>query len=377
MDKLEFREYIDSIKDHSKFKKLDEFVKMTQIPIYDDFYESIERYLTVYLYKKSDGILLEPDYDYFKNFMESYLNGGLDKIEYDESGAIDLTKNLYLVQPRFFAGRTGAFFDGWIIMTNGETYMVKEPLNYKSGFSCVRNPYCKYAPLIASEIAKQLGIDTAEYFLANQWNGKRIITPNVLKENEEMLHIDVDDEEVLKNNFISDSLKLIEELLITRRFSPEEIEKTKFEFLKQEFLAKVIGLKDQKPDNSPLIISIDEQGKKHIRMAPMMDYDYSFEIAEEEGIRLTSRRADNGKSDIKSFMEQYKDYPEFKEFVEQAIQKFDMKAVFRKIYEERHMPKFNDYKDEEMLAFIEYADRNMAKAKEAFKEIYKEERGEL
>ena len=84
-----------------------------------------------------------------------------------------------------------------------------------------------------------------------------------------------------------------------RQFPQEEIESTKTEFLKQEFVAKLIGLVDQTADNSPVIVSVDEDGKKHVRMAPMFDYDYSFHITKSG---MTVRKCDDGQNTISSLI---------------------------------------------------------------------------
>jgi len=374
MTEEQFKSYIDTIKDHPKFKKLDKFIRMTKLIDDKDIYENIIQYVKMFCYKTAErGWERIPNYEYFKKFMDEYLKDKKEVLKFNEEGYLDLRETLFLKQPFKFAGNSGNFFDGWIVMADDSKYISKLPLDYR-GNSGIGNPYCKYVPIISSYIAKQLNIDTAEYMFARLSNGQtRIISPNFLKENEEIITYSKQDSE---NTMIASELDVLTENLALRKFSEKEIEKAKFEFLKQEFLAKIIDLKDQKPDNSPLILSVDKNGERHVRLAPMTDYDYSFHVVPEY-LTLSQRRCNNGKADIASFIEQYKDYPGFKEFVKRCISEFDMKKVYEQIYKDIGNPKFKDYEnDEEMISFIEFAENNMKKAKETFDKLYREERGD-
>lgn len=375
MTEEQFKSYIDTIKDHPKFKKLDKFIKMTKLLEDKDIYENIIYYVNLQCYKTDEnGLRRIPDYEYFKRFMDEYLKDEKEEVlRFDKEGNLDLGKTLFLKQPLRLAGSSGNFFDGWLVMTDDSKYISKLPLGYR-GNSGIGKGNSRYIPIISSYIAKQLNIDTAEYRFAKLGNGQtRIISPSFLNENEEIITYSQQNSE---NPMIARELDILTENLTLRKFSEEEIEKAKFEFLKQEFLAKIIDLKDQKPENSPLILSVDRNGERHIRLAPMTDYDYSFNIAPMNSM-LPQRRCNNGKKDISSLIEQYKDYPGFKEFVEEAIDSFNMRKVYAKIYEDTGIPEFKDYEnDERMVRFIEFAENNMKEAKETFDKLYRDERGD-
>ena len=167
----------------------------------------------------------------------------------------------------------------------------------------------------------------------------------------------------------------MDEALRIRRFPENDIEKAEFEFIKQEFVSKLIGLKDQKADNSPLIVSTDEDGHRHVRMSPMFDLDYSFHIAKD--MNMLVRKCDNGHTDIGSLIKQYIDYPGFKEFAQKSIDILDMKEIFRHVYEDTGIKAFEEYSnDDEMKKFVEFVDGNIQMAKETFSKLLQSERGE-
>ncbi len=368
MELSELKEYIDTIKDSGRFKKLDEFTKMTKMDTNRDMYENIEYYVKIYHSKHTNKRLFEPDYEYFVKFLKSYMDNEPASLLRREDGYLDLENSLYLKQPGLFSENKGNFLDHYMIMTDGSIYISKLPLHYR-GNSGITNPYCLYGPLIASYIAKNLDIECADINLAKSHNGYKILSKNFLKENEEIITYT---ENMM---LISEYLDKIDEALKLRKFSEVEIKKVKFDFIKQEFLAKLIGLKDQTADNSPLIISVDEYENKHIRMAPMFDLDFSFHIAKDIGLLI--RQCDNGNTDIGSLIEQYKDYPGFKQFAKRSIEALDMEKIFKQIYDETGIKKFGEYmNDEQMKEFIGFVNRNIQIAKETFDKVYESEREE-
>lgn len=371
IDNMEFEEvkrYIDSVKESNKFKELDDFTKMTQIKENQDIYENIKYYISIYHSRHDCEEFFQPDYEYFIKFLEHYLKDEPIEMVLDDSGYIDLSKSLHLVRPLKFVGGSGYFIDNHKIFTDGSKYICKLPLYHRGG-SGISNGYCLYAPLIASYIAKQLNIDAAEISLACAYNGYRILSKNFLKPNEEIVTYTEDTEEAL----VSEQLRQMEEALRLRRFPTNEIEEVKFDFLKQEFVAKLIGLKDQKMENSPLVVSVDEEENKHVKMAPMLDFDYSFHIGEEVPL-MRVRKCDNGEVDIGSLIEQYKDYPGFKEFVINSMKSFDITRVFKRIFEETGNKLFKDYENnEQMMKFINFVNRNARIARAAIAKIYENE----
>ena len=264
-------------------------------------------------------------------------------IIYDQEGYIDLSKSLYLMCLKQFPGCSqdnGKFIEGYYLFSDGTKYISKILLDDASEFSDVNDENCRYNPIIATGIAKELGIDTSENTLARKVSGSvRIFSKYFLKSNEELITF----YEHNSHQRISDVFKELETALLLRKFPRDQIEKTKFDFLKQEFLAKLIGLCDQTEDNTTLIISVDDEGKKSVRLAPMYDYDFSFNTV--RGVGFRKRHTDDGKTDIASLVKQYKDYPGFLDFVKKSVNTLDMDRVYENIYKDTGIKIFENSKE--------------------------------
>lgn len=355
MEFEQVKQYIDGVKDSDKFKEVLEFTRLTELKPGQDLYENIRYYLSMFHSRKDCKEWFQPDYEYFINFLEHYLKSEPAEVVLDEKGYIDLAKTSHLIKPLRFAAGAGMSTDNHIMLTDGRKYISKIPLNYNQG---IHNKYCVFSSLIVSYIAKNIEVETAAITLASTRNGTRILSKNFLKPNEELISYAEDKDEII----ISEQLSELEQTLRLRKFPQDEIDAAKLEFLKQEFVAKIVGLRDQKADNSPIIIGSDEEGGRYARLAPMFDLDYSFQIGEERQ-NFVARKCDNGQEDIASLIEQYKDYPGFLEFVKSSLQTLDMVQVFSRIHQETGIKLFGNYgDDEQMKKVIAFVNDNLRKS---------------
>lgn len=378
MSEEEFKEYLESIKDTDKFAEIADFIKFTNYSSPETLFGKISRFLG-FFHERTDiqgdseqyGSIKHfvPNYNHFRDFYEAYKNCEFEPTR-NEEGYVDLRNTLYLEQPPMFARSMGWFTDAYLLFPNGGVAISKYPLHYKSSKAGVRDPDCAYCAVIASGIAKSLGVSTSENTLARRKDGQlRILSKNFLRDNEEMITF-MDDTKIQKS---SDLLAEIDQALMLRNYKATDIADVKFEFLKQEFLAKLIGLKDQKASNTGLLTSIDALGR-HVRLAPMFDYDYSFFIG--EGMDLPLFVCDNEKSDISSLILQYKDYPGFLDFARQAV-KLDMNSVYKRIYEDTGVKEFeNPEGNQRLKRFTDFVDVNLGLAKQTLHELEPNERGE-
>ena len=369
----EFKGYIEEIKDEPDFIKLSKFI---QFSVYNtkgnlSLFETIKEYLKYNHSRTDTNEYFVPDYDYFYSFYEKFKTRQND-IKYKEQGEIDLGKTMHLKQPSRAMKNKGNFTDCYMILTDGTIFISKIPLNYKSSQSLIKDKNCKYNTIIATKMAKQLGINTSENYLARQQDGQyRTLSKFFLKPNEEFVTFYEDEE----NPKISTIFKKLEDSLTLRKYPREKIEGIKLEFLKQEFFAKLIGLDDQKADNTGLIVGTDDENNRSIRLTPMFDYDYSFNIAEETCIMR--READNGKTNIESLIEQYKSYPEFIEFVKTSLSSFDMRRVYQSLYKDEGLEHFNNFEEKEYLCkTMDFVNSNIRRAKETIDRLQENERGE-
>ena len=380
----DFKEYLESIKDTTELQEIENFLKISRQKgeiNFDKWYN----YLRIQ-HPRTDireyGI---PDYNHFKDFFEAYRKKE-SRTEFDTRGLIDLSKTLYMRQPVLYASGKGEFTDSYCLFPDRSIYILKIPLHYFPNKSEIVDSACAYNPVIATGIAKELGIETSENILGVRRDGQiRILSKYFLKPNEELVNFykpeeskefAMQGEEIAEvDEKISDIFKELDKSLTLRNYPKDQIEKAKLDFLKQEFLAKLIGLNDQKWDNTGLIIS-NEGGKRSVHMAPMFDYDFSFQVAEDLDLRV--RKADNGKGDIASFIEQYRYYPGFLDFVEKSVNTLDMGKVYNNIYKETGIKYFSNYKENSRLAlkYTNIVNKNLDIAKSLLKTYEREDMGE-
>ena len=330
MSQEEFEEYFNSIVNSKEFQELDNFLNISKM----EGKTILEKLKMFLVYQQQNGSISSSEYKHFYDFFEAYRNKECKKY-LDENGVLDLSKTLCFKQPIGFGQQPGNFTAGYYMFSDGSIYLSKMPLYYADEFSLVDDTNCQYIPVIATGIAKQLGIDTSENILGIQDSGEfRILSKYFLKPNEELITFF----NYTPGQKISEVFNILERNLRLRKFPENQIEKAKLDFLKQEFMAKLIGLCDQTEDNTTLIVSTDEEGKKTVRMAPMYDYDFSFNAT----VNFRVRECDNGKTDIASFVEQYKNYPEFLNFVKKSTSNLDMGEVYENIYKETFLKFFEN-----------------------------------
>lgn len=383
----EFKQYLESIADTREFQEIYDFLKISKQKG-ETVFEKMYNYLRIQHSRtdvKQYGI---PDYTHFCKFFEAYKKKE-NIIYHNEEGYIDLSKTLHMRQPVLYATGKGEFTDSYCLFTDGSIYISKLPLHYAPNKSGIFDSSCKYSPIIATEIAKTLGIETSENVLGRKPNKHEVILSKYfLEQNEELINFYEDPEEPdefvvqdkkeeKQNPYekISNVFMELEKNLKLRHYPKDQIEKVKFDFLKQEFLAKLIDLKDQKADNTGIITSI-VGGKRSVRIAPMFDYDFSFKAAEDSSLR--SRKADNGKADITSLIEQYKDYPGFLEFVKKSVNSLDMENIYESIYIKHGLKFFQNYKENSVLKnkFTSIVNTNLDMARATLHALENERKGE-
>lgn len=367
----DFKEYIEICKNNPKFDEVVDFTKMTQIRKDKDFYENIKYYLSLYLPKTDIKSSFEPDYDKLIKFLHLCINNKPIEIFKDEKGFIDLDKTLHVIKPPRYCEYKGNCLDSHVMLADGTKFICKKPLSYR-GNSGAYNKNCIFSAFIASNIARNVGVEAAEISLAYKNKEQKILSKNFLKENEKFVSV-LDD---VEEQPISVQLSCIEQYMRDNKCSQTEIDKTKFDFIKQEFVSKLIGLKDQTSNNTPLIESINSEGEKHIKLSPMFDLDYSFHIGEgNEDLKI--RKCDNGKDDIESLIFEFKDFPGFREFATNCVKNLNMEKILKNIYDETGIVYFKDYaNNNDISEFIEFVNKNISLANSAINKVYKSERDE-
>ena len=283
-----------------------------------------------------------------------------------EEGYIDL-KNMHVIYIR--QGNFGTYSENWLNIS-GEMYLCKIPLHLTQYGSIFTDEKGIYAPLIATGIAKLIGVEAAENYIAMHEDGyPRILSKKFTSEREELnsfYHTETN-----KRDKIATVLIILENFLKSRCNDRITIERIKLDFLKQEFVAKIIGLGDQHSDNTGIIT--DNDSEIPVRLAPMFDLDFSFFI--QKAARLNTRIANNGEDNIESLIEQYKNYPGFISFVRKSLNVIDIDKVFANIYENTGIKAFKDESNNKSLEpYAYFVKGNVKKAKATLRKLlYKQE----
>lgn len=189
-------------------------------------------------------------------------------------------------------------------------------------------------PYIATEI---FNVDAVEYLFAKFARGKQKIpvNPNI----EYLITLDekANGEEVWEGlnilfynrakdtSVFSERLEEIVKFLTLRHMSSHKIQEIRDEFIRQEIFKKAV----EYVDNHNLNWALGIKDRK-VRVFPTYDFDFCSGI---KNATIYQTLADNGKSDLKSFIIQYKDLPWMKIYMEEVIQNFDMERVFGVSYD--------------------------------------------
>lgn len=225
-----------------------------------------------------------------------------------------------------------------------------------------------YNNILIPAILAQFEIEHAEYFLGIEKGKRYIISPSFLKPNETLILGDeILDEEFLLSGescCINERLNKIGDYLKQKGENDEFIKKQQLEHLKQVFAEKFIEMIDFHEGNWGIIESTQ---KKQCGMAPFMDYDNSCEKIENDNDNYVADR----KSSLKDFIEYYREFPGFYEFVKKAYNNFNLRQAFQDSYNRTHCKiglkyiyYYNDYFNQRMIELknaIENDFRNQGK----------------
>lgn len=190
-----------------------------------------------------------------------------------------------------------------------------------------------YNNILVPAIMTQFEIEHAEYFLGIEKGKRCIISPSFLKPDETLILGDevLGDEFLLttKSACINERLNKMREYLEQKGEDDEFIRKQQLEHLKQLFAEKFIEMIDFHEGNWGIIKNTK---KKQYRTAPFMDYDNSCEkVGSDEDNYVADR-----KTSLKDFIEYYRDFPGFYEFVKKAYNNFNLRQAFQDSYNRTH-----------------------------------------
>lgn len=248
---------------------------------------------------------------------------------FDEQGYIDLDKIQYK-EIEIPIDKNASSAKKWIEI-EGKKILVKrdEDFSESTQISQKEQQIEIYNNIIIEEILEQMGIEHAEYYLGKKQGKTYILTPSFLKEGEKIVTgesiIEAEDDRIIETQ-----LEAIEKYLKSKGLKTEQIEELKKEHLQQIFLSKALGIIDFHTGNWGFI---EDKNGKVIKTQPFTDFDITNTEDKENDY---SNILENGKDDIKSFIEKYEEYAQLQEIIDK-FSKLDRKSIFQNSYKKTHI----------------------------------------
>lgn len=276
---------------------------------------------------KSNGIRKREDYK---------------KLKKDENNNIILTQGQY----DLITNETGQYAsaNAWIELKSLKTQCLIKNFAYNSGAIYYEDfvklngedgiRICKYNNIIVPYIGSEIfSVDTAKYFFVKFARGKQKIPTNPKIEYLLTLDEKLNGEEVWEGYNIlmynkgedtlmfSKRLEEIKKFAELRHIHTYKIQEILDDFIRQEIFKKTSNYVDN--HNVNWALGIDG---KRVRVFPAYDFDFCSGIRNKN---VYETICDNKLSDLKSFIEQYKDLPWMKDYIKEVIQNFDIDNVFK------------------------------------------------
>lgn len=189
-------------------------------------------------------------------------------------------------------------------------------------------------PYISSEI---FAIESIEYLLCNDetdYNRKYLLTFDAKREGEKLIEWKEffhgkSFDEMLQIKNINERIEVMKTFARDKGFDEKTIKKLEDQCIIQFIFKKFIDYKDDSLVNMSFAYN---ETKKEARVFPVYDLNFASGITNSAYVYAgdNETEADNGKTDLKSVIEQYKDRKGIKEYLKLIIERFDMEKVFEK-----------------------------------------------
>ena len=295
-----------------------------------------------------------------------------DYFEWDEEGNILLDSSKCCQSIRDITNYATCI--GWIMLPDGSLALLKNSLgDVDRRLNLSDYNIARYNCLLMPELARQFGLESAQYYFAKRVKNrpktslKFILTTDFRnKEKKEEL---VEGLDILSDDNIFSITEIIEQMedyLIENGARIEDIEQCKRDFLKQTLFHKFIEHTDENNGNWGII----KDQYNHFQLAPCYDLDCACRIHKTTKKR---RQCDNTKTDLQSFIEQYKEESWLPRYLEEVMEHFSLQEAYKKV-EENTKIKIPEQERIRYEAFFQEKQKELKKAYELV--IVGEEKGE-
>ncbi len=360
----------------------------------DKILDNIKTYIWDYL-AKSFAKAFSKNVDYLIEFINDYQNK--KETVFNEpskdGNIINLKQNLLVVCNGYHIYHDfrslkpyctfGLYMRDTYLGTDHQLYFAKASMKSKElRVSPEAREEVDYNSLLAESVFHYFSQPVANYYLLDdkEFPYNAILTPNFLKKNQELIHL-IDIYEYEKHlDTHTYRLELIKKNLEKRYKSKMNkndfqklIEKIQIQFCIQSFIKLLIGPMDINYGNTALVLTHNGTEIPDIDISPAYDLDISFNTAAELVDKdLLDQIIDKNRypSTIKSLIEEFKDIPGFKSFLEEVIRKMSSKDIAQEVlddvYQRTNLLLFKERKERYML----FMKKRFVEVLEAYKEVY-------
>ena len=286
--------------------------------------------------------------DYFIRFIEDY--SSIRKPEFISPSSDGQTRRLkddYLVicnghhiynDFRYLKGSNarGLYLQESYLGSDHRIYLSKKSMKSKSlPVSDEIEIEVEYNSLLAESVFNFFSQPVASYYLikTNSSPYTSIFTPNFLKENQELIHLEDLVSEEFKGNLDTHTNRLnIIISSLTKRYKDKMsdfdfqkmINRVQLQFCIQSFMKLLIGPMDDNFGNTAIVLTHNGSSIPNVDISPAYDLDLSFNVADEmaRNKRMHQIKDFNGNpSTISSLINEFKDIPGFKGFLDNFVSK--------------------------------------------------------
>lgn len=232
-----------------------------------------------------------------------------DYFEWDEQGKILLDASKCCQSMRDITNYATCI--GWIMLPDNTLALLKNSLgDIDRRFNLSDYNIAKYNCLVMPEISLEF-ILTPDFRDAK--NKEELIEGLDILSNDKIFHI-------------TEMINQIESYLIENGARIEDIEQCKRDFIKQTLFHKFIEHTDENNGNWGIV----RNKYNRFKLAPCYDLDCACRI---QKTTKKMRICDNGKTDLQSFVEQYKEENWFREYLEEVMQHISIQEVYERVEE--------------------------------------------
>lgn len=242
----------------------------------------------------------------------------------------------------------------------------------------------EYNSILAESVFNYFSQPVASYYLikTNTSPYTSIFTPNFLKENQELIHLEDLVSEDNKSNIDTHTNRL--NIIInglTKRYRDKMndydfykmINRVQLQFCIQSFMKLLIGPMDDNLGNTAIILTQNNSPVPNIDISPAYDLDLSFNVAQEMASNHRMHQIkdfDGNPSTIKSLINEFKDIPGFKDFLDNFVSKLvstnASKTILDNTYQRTNLSFFKERENSYML----FLNNRFLEVLNAYKDTY-------